>query len=255
VIRTLVFSVTLVCRTVGAVAELVWAALRRVPHRAGGVYDRIPRQWAAALLADAGVTVTTSGMEHVEGLGACVYCANHASFVDVGAVAAVLPGSLRFVGKRELFRIPVFGTGLRLTGQIPVDRTQHEAALGAFASAAAAVQAGLSVVVFVEGTRSPDGRLQAFKKGAFVMAIATQAPCVPVYVAGAWQLLPRGGLMPRPGAVEVRIGRPISTAGLVYEDRDRLRQECWEAMRALAEQENGERVRRSCSPFPVPRLR
>jgi 1-acyl-sn-glycerol-3-phosphate acyltransferase len=245
VIRTLVFSVTLVYRTVVAVAELVWAAVRRVPHRPGGVFDRIPRQWAGALLADAGVTVTTVGMEHAGALGPCVYCANHASFVDVGGVATVLPGSLRFVGKRELFRIPVFGTGLRLTGQIPVDRSQHEAALDAFASAAAAVQEGLSVVVFVEGTRSPDGRLQAFKKGAFVMAIATQAPCVPVYVAGAWELLPRGGLMPRPGAVEVRIGRPITTAGLVYEDRDRLRQECWEAMRGLAELNSEKRETRN----------
>lgn len=239
----------MVARTVAAVAELCWAAFRRVPHTEGGVFDRVPRDWARALLDDAGVTVAVVGQEQVEGLGPCVYCANHASFVDVGAVAATLPGSLRFVAKRELFRIPVFGTGLRLTGQIPIDRAQHEAALDAFDSAARAVRGGLSAVIFVEGTRSRDGQLQPFKKGAFVMAIATQAPCVPVYVAGAWALLPRGGLVPSPGHVEVRIGRPIPTAGLAYEDRDSLRQACWAAMHDLArEADHG-------SPIPIPRLR
>lgn len=235
-IRSAVFIGKLVVRTVGAVAELAWAALRRVPHEPGGVYDRVPRAWTRTLLRDAGVTVHTVGLEHVEGLGPCVYCANHASFVDVGAVNTVLPGSLRFVGKREIFRIPIFGLGLRLTGQIPVDRAHREAALDAFDNAAAAVRSGLSAVVFVEGTRSRDGRLQPFKKGAFVMAIATQAPCVPVYVAGAWELLPRGGLVPRPGEVEVRIGRPIPTAGLTYDDRDRLREACFQAMQSLADQ-------------------
>jgi 1-acyl-sn-glycerol-3-phosphate acyltransferase len=241
VIRALVFLTRLVARTISAVAQLAWAALRGNLTAPGGARDRIPRWWAGRALEDAGVTVTVRGMERIEGLGPCVYCCNHASFVDVGAVAITLPGQLRFVAKRELFRIPFFGAGLRLTGQIPVDRQRHDAALDAFESAAAAVRSGLSAVVFVEGTRSRDGHLQPFKKGAFVMAIATQAPCVPVYVAGAWDLLPRGGLIPRPGTVQVRIGAPVPTAGLAYQDRDRLRQQCWEAMARLATGENGER--------------
>jgi len=234
VIRHARFILLLVGRTIGAVASLAWAAVRRVPPEPGGVQDRVPRAWARALLHDAGISVRVTGQDHVAGNGPWVYCANHASFVDVGAVAATLPGSLRFVAKRELFRIPVFGMGLRLTGQIPVHRAHHEVALEAFAAAATAVRSGLSAVVFAEGTRSRDGTLQPFKKGAFVMAIATQAPCVPVYVAGAWSLLPRGGLVPRAGTVEVRIGQPIPTAGLTYDDRDRLREQCFHAMEALA---------------------
>ena len=93
---------------------------------------------------------------------------------------------------------------------------------------------GVSAAVFVEGTRSRDGSLQPFKKGAFVLAISLQVPCVPVYIAGARALMPRGGFVPRPGTVEVRIGEPIPTTGLTYEDRDALRDRCWQAMSALA---------------------
>ena len=174
------------------------------------------------------------GREHLEGVGSCVFCANHASVVDPGALIEAIPRSVRFVGKRSLFRIPVFGTALRITGQIPIDRSDHDAAVGAFAEAGQVLRDGVSAAIFVEGTRSRDGALQPFKKGAFVLAIGLQAPCVPVYIAGAHALMPRGGFVPRPGTIEVRIGAPIPTLGLAYDDRDALRDRCWHAMNALA---------------------
>ena len=232
--RSLGFVAGLAGRTLWSTVRLVLAWLRGVPAGPGSIYEQIPRQWARDLLRSAQIQVRVRGLEHLHGTGTRVYCANHSSFVDPGALIDAVPGSVRFVAKRSLFHVPIFGTALRITGQIPVDRTNREAAVDAFSDAARVLRDGVSAAVFVEGTRSRDGSLQPFKKGAFVLAIRLQAPCVPVYIAGARALMPRGGFVPRPGTVEVRIGRPISTTGLVYEDRDALRERCWQDMIALA---------------------
>jgi 1-acyl-sn-glycerol-3-phosphate acyltransferase len=233
VIRTLRYLLALVADTVTGTARMVAAMLRGEPSAPGGAYDQVPREWARRLLAAAGIEVRTTGLEHVAGLGPCVYVANHLSFVDVWAVLVALPGSLRFVGKRELFRIPVFGTALRVSGQIPIDRQDRRAAVASFEAAGRLLGAGHSAVVFPEGTRSLDGSLHRLKKGAFVMAISTQRPVVPVVVAGTFGLLPRGGIVPRAGQVQVRIGAPIVTTGLTYDDRDALVARASEAMAGL----------------------
>jgi len=233
-IRSVVFVAGLVGRTIWSTCRLVFAWARRVPAGPGSIYEAIPREWARDLLQSAEVEVRVKGREHLDGVGTCVYCANHSSFVDPGALIGAVPGSVRFVAKRSLFHVPVFGTALRITGQIPVDRTNRDAAVDSFVEAGRILQDGVSAAIFVEGTRSRDGSLQPFKKGAFVLAISLQVPCVPVYIAGARALMPRGGFVPRPGTVEVRIGSPIPTAGLTYEDRDALRERCWQAMSTLA---------------------
>lgn len=233
-IRSLVFVAGLAGRTIWSTARLVFAWARGVPEGPGSIYEVIPREWARDLLRSADIEVKVRGREHLDGVGTCVYCANHTSFVDPGALIDAVPGSVRFVAKRSLFHVPVFGTALRITGQIPVDRGNRDAAVGSFAEAERVLRHGASAAIFVEGTRSRDGSLQPFKKGAFVLAIGLQAPCVPVYIAGARALMPRGGFVPRPGTVEVRIGAPIATAGMSYEDRDVLRERCWQAMSALA---------------------
>ena len=233
-IRSLLFNVGLVGRTVAGWARLVFARFRGVPPGPGSVYEDVPRAWVRGLLKSAGIKVLVRGREHVKGLGTCVYCANHVSAVDPGALLEALPGSVRFAAKRSLFHVPVFGTALTLTGQIPVDRSNRDAAMDAFGEARRILQGGVSAAIFVEGTRSRDGTMQPFKKGAFVLAIELQVPCVPVYLAGTRALMRPGELAPRPGTVEVRIGKPIPTTGLAYEDRDALRERCWQAMNALA---------------------
>lgn len=233
-IRSLAFVAGLAGRTIWATCRLVFAWIRRAPAGPGSIYETIPREWARDLLRSAGIDVRVKGREHLDGVGTCIYCANHTSFVDPGALIEAVPGSVRFVAKRSLFRVPVFGTALRLTGQIPVDRADRDAAVDSFSEAGRILREGVSAAVFVEGTRSRDGSLQSFKKGAFVLAISLQVPCVPVYIVGARALMPRGGFVPRPGAVEVRIGLPIPTAGLTYEDRDALKRRCWQAMSVLA---------------------
>ena len=233
------YLLALLGRTVSGTARLVVAVLRREPAGPGSAFDRVPREWSRRLLAAARIEVGTRGLEHLEGLGPCVYAANHVSFVDIWALEVALPGSVRFVAKEALFRIPIFGTALRISGQIPIDRGDRAQAIDAFSHAAEALRAGRSAIVFPEGTRSRDGRLQPFKKGAFVLAIRTQQPLVPVYVAGTLGLMPKGWIVPRSGRVEVRIGPPIPTAGLGYDDREALLHCCDAAMRALASHVDG----------------
>jgi 1-acyl-sn-glycerol-3-phosphate acyltransferase len=239
VTRTLRYLVTLTVGTIAGTARLVAAVARGEPSRPGGTYDEVPRTWSALLLDVCGIRLHVSGLEHVRSLGSCIYVANHLSFVDVWVLLVALPGSLRFVAKRELFRIPVFGTALRTSGQIRLDRQNRRAAVDAFAEAGQLLRQGHSAVVFPEGTRSLDGSLQPLKKGAFVLAIATQHPVVPVVVRGTFRILPKGGIVPRAGRVEVRIGAPIPTEGLAYEDRDALVARAAQAMTVLLDSVDG----------------
>jgi len=137
-IRSFIFTAGLVTRTVWSTLRLVFARLRGVPAGPGSIYEQVPRQWARDLLESAQIEVRVRGREHLDGVDTCVYCANHSSFVDPGALITAVPGSVRFIGKRSLFRIPFFGTALRITGQIPIDRTNRDAAMDSFAEAATA---------------------------------------------------------------------------------------------------------------------
>jgi 1-acyl-sn-glycerol-3-phosphate acyltransferase len=233
-IRSLWFALQVIGRTIGGSARLLAAAATGATMGPDSAFERVPRQWVHALLGDAGIAVRVEGRDHVQGLGTCVYCANHVSLIDPGALLEAIPGRVRFVAKRSLFHVPVFGTALRLTGQIPVDRTDRESAKESLVEAGTILRDGVAAAIFVEGTRSRDGALQPFKKGAFVLAIGLQAPCVPVYIAGSRDLMPHGAFVIRPGTVTVRFGAPIPTTGLDYDDRDRLRDRCHEAIEALA---------------------
>lgn len=211
----------LFCLTVWHALKVTVAALAGVRDRPGGFYDRELRTWARRLLEVTGLPVEVRGLDRLPP-GACVYAANHASFVDIWVMVARLPGSVRFVAKRELYRIPIFGWALRATRQIPMDRRDREAAARSYQSAADVVRAGRSVIVFVEGTRSRDGRLSEFKKGGFVLAIQAGVPLVPVYLRGTHAAMPRGGLWLRRRPVALVVGEPISTTGLTYDDRGAL---------------------------------
>ena len=203
-------------------ARIVLVAGRGERYVPGGRFDQMPREYARDLLRINRVVVRVEGLERLEGAGACVYVANHQSWLDILAVLDVLPGSLRFVAKKELGRVPLFGRALRASGHIEIDRRNLDSAVGAYQAAAEAIRGGLSAIVFAEGTRSRDGRLMAFKKGPFVLAIVAQVPIVPVAILGSHAALPKGSVRPRPVPITVRVGAPIPTAGLGYDDRDPL---------------------------------
>ncbi len=212
--------------TVFHAVRVALAALAGVPDRVGGIYDRAPRAWARQLIRWTRLPVETRGLERLDPAQPYVYAANHASFLDTWLLVAFLPGSVRFIVKRELLRVPFFGPGLRLTGQIALERGDKESAAQAYEAGFRRLAEGRSLIVFVEGTRSRTGRLGEFKKDAFVLAIGAGVPLVPVYLSRTHRALPSGSLWLRRRPVGLIVGEPIPTAGLVPEDRERLQERC-----------------------------
>lgn len=216
-------------------AKAVFAALLGVRQRPGGVYDRTAYDWATRLLAATRISLAVEGGERLRPDRSCVYIANHVSFVDIWALLATLPGTVRFVFKKELMRVPLFGTAIRRAGHIRIDRQNRAAAFAAYEEAAADIRHGTSAIVFAEGTRSRDGRLLPFKKGPFVLAIAAQVPVVPVLVEGGYALMRRGSLYPKRGTIRIVIGEEIPTQGLGYDHREALADQTRDALLALRE--------------------
>lgn len=167
-----------------------------------------------------GVEVTVRGIEHLAAGGPFIFTPNHQSHLDILTLLGFLPGRTRFAAKRELWRHPVVGGVLDTLDMVPIDRDDPGVAIAALQRTDGS--AG-SLVVFPEGTRSRDGRLREFKKGAFVLAIRTGLPVVPVVCRGTRRLMPRGSrLTVVPGPVEIVVEAPIATTGLGYEDREAL---------------------------------
>lgn len=232
-IRALRFLVSVTALTVWYGGRVFANAWRGVRHRPGGVYDEICRTWGVKMMRWNRLHATVQGLEHLQPGQPYVYVANHVSFVDIWVLLEHLPGSIRFVYKKELGGIPLFGPAVRASGHIAIDRQNRASAFSAYDVAAGDVRAGTSAMVFAEGTRSRDGRLVPFKKGPFVLAIAAQVPVVPVAVIGAFESLPKGSIAPRQVPITIRIGTPIPTAGLTYEDRDAVSSHCRRELEAL----------------------
>lgn len=220
--RQIRYLIVLFVLTVYYGMKCIIAAYLRVPNRVGGVYDQAGRRWARGLLWSAGVKVATVGLERVPRDRPVVYVSNHQSFFDILALAATVPGMMRFVAKREMARIPILGPAMKAAGQIFIDRQNRAKAFEAYEEAAEAVRAGMNAVVFAEGTRSRTGELQPFKKGPFVFAIASRVPVVPVYCAGTFDILRKGSIWVRPHPITLYFGELILTEGMTYEDRETL---------------------------------
>jgi 1-acyl-sn-glycerol-3-phosphate acyltransferase len=138
---------------------------------------------------------------------------NHASHVDSLALAVSIPHPLHWVFKKELSKIPVFGWVLMSLGQIMVDRRNAAQSRTALLNAAGALAGNNSILIYVEGTRSKDGKLQSLKKGGFHIALQSGLPIVPVRISGSHDIVAPGSLRVRPGRVVVELFEPIPTAG------------------------------------------
>jgi len=179
--------------------------------------------WAPQVLWLGGVRLTVKGLENTDRAQSYIVVANHASQIDIPLMFAALPFPIRFLAKRSLFYIPVFGWSLALARFIPVDRGSSRKARRSIDRAARRVARGRSLVVFPEGTRSVDGALQRFKSGAFVMGVKSGVPILPLAIRGSFAVVPKSTLAVAPGPVEIVIGRPIATDGLSMEDKEPLR--------------------------------
>ena len=208
---------------------LAAAAVRGRSDRFAWLFDGAPRWWARSLIAAAGVRVRLHGHVPSEATEARIYVSNHVSWFDILALIEALH-RFSFIAKAELFKVPLFGPAARAAGTIPIERENRKAAFESYRVAGEMMRAGRNVIVFPEGTRGADYRLRPFKKGPFVLAIASGAPIVPTIVHGTIEVNPRGSLRARPGDVDVHFLEPVPTAGLGYNDRDRLATLVWQRM-------------------------
>ena len=236
-LRTVWFFVVMVASTIWYGTSVLVAGLMGVPRRDGGVYDRAAKRWARNALWAAGIPYRVVGVDHVPLGGPFVVASNHQSWFDIFLLAAVLPGSLRFVAKKELASVPLLGRAMRQAGHVFIDRQHRQAAFGAYDEAAAAIQAGISAVVFPEGTRSRTGELRPFKSGAFKLAIETKTPVVPLAITGTREALPRGSWVFRHRVHgTLTILPPVDTATLQVSDTNALTQDVFRSIQRIVTQ-------------------
>jgi 1-acyl-sn-glycerol-3-phosphate acyltransferase len=191
--------------------------------------------WASSMLRAAGVRTAASGLEKLPA-GNFVLTVNHQSHFDALVLFKHIHRHMRFVAKAELARIPIFGTALRRAGNIFVDRSGGARDKHKLNDAVERVRNNTSIVFFAEGTRSEDGVLRPFKKGAAIFAIDAQVPMVPAAIAGTHEILPKGTIAVRPRPAALVVADPIETAGRTHDDREALTEQAHAAVeKALAE--------------------
>lgn len=182
----------------------------------------LARIWAKIILVLSGTRVEVIGAENVLLGKPQIFMSNHQSDFDIFIVLGFIPGQFRWIAKKELFKIPVFGSAMRNAGYIEIDRQNHESALKSLDIAAQKIREGKSVMTFPEGTRSRDGIIKPFKQGMFHLAIKAGVPIVPVSIVGAGAIMRKRSLRINPGKVTMIIDKPIDVTGYTIEDRAQL---------------------------------
>ena len=215
-LRSLLFYITLFLATVLCSIAAICAAL---VSRGGNGSHLVGRLWSRIMLFASGVKVQVEGLDNINPQESYVFAANHQSQFDIFTILGHLPTQFRWLAKKELFRIPILGAAMKSAGYIPIDRNNRKEAFKSIDLAANRVREGTSVVIFPEGTRSLDGKLQPFKKGGFHLAIKSRRPIVPVSISGAFSILPKKGLRVRPQLVKVYVGEPVPTEGVTPQNR------------------------------------
>jgi 1-acyl-sn-glycerol-3-phosphate acyltransferase len=184
--------------------------------------QRYPRQWARLFCLIAGVRVTIEGADKLQPQTGYIYCANHLSQFDIFSFQGYFPLSFRWLAKEELFKVPFLGRAMTNAGAIAINRSHGREAVKSLQQAAERIKAGTSILIFPEGTRSPDGMLQPFKGGAMLLAIKAGVPIVPVAFVGSYAVLPKGAFFPRPGTITIKVGDPVSVSGSSNKDKQAL---------------------------------
>jgi 1-acyl-sn-glycerol-3-phosphate acyltransferase len=194
------------------------------------------RVWSPVALAILGGRLEVKAEVEPDWDADLLFASNHQSLADVPILFRALQSPLRFLAKKELFHLPVVGWYLRSNGMIPVDRRNRRAATQSLLALDRHALGGTGIVAFPEGTRARDGKVGAFKRGAFLLAIQTGRPIVPVAIEGSHRLVGRSGLTSRPARVRVRIGAPIPVAGLEPTSAHALAERVERAVRSLHEE-------------------
>ena len=191
--------------------------------RSGRPIDVLGRIWSRWIVWVCGIELEVVGLDRLRPGQSYVLISNHLSNFDIWCTLGSMPFTTRFVAKKELLRLPVFGQALAMSDHIVIDRQDPHAAIDKINAAAARTPEGIGILFYAEGTRSRDGKVHDFKKGGASLALRAGLPMVPVSVSGTRKFLPRGCAVIRPGGkVRIVLAEPIPTAGLPFEARDAL---------------------------------
>jgi 1-acyl-sn-glycerol-3-phosphate acyltransferase len=193
--------------------------------------------WGRVILWACGVKVRVKGLENVNPRVPHIYMTNHQSYFDIFTLLASLPVDFKFILKQELMKIPIFSFAVRRAGYISIDRDDPRKALKSMTQAAERIRSGSSVLVFPEGTRSRNGRLQEFKRGGFHLALKAGVEVVPVGIINTHRIAPKGSLRITPGTVSMNIGAPICVKNYTKREMDQLIGDVWHTISKLIEQE------------------
>ncbi len=192
-----------------------------------GVFDRggrllhwFSRAWSWLIMKTVFSPVKVTGLDKIDASKAHVYAVNHASAIDIPVLYVYLPFQFRIVFKKELLIYPVVGWHLKRSGQICIDQQNPANSIGSIRSALKGLKAGLPLVIFPEGGRTPDGEIKPFLPGAFFLAIKAQVDIVPIALVGTYELLPMDTFHVKCRPLEMRVGEPISTVGMTMKDTE-----------------------------------
>jgi 1-acyl-sn-glycerol-3-phosphate acyltransferase len=190
--------------------------------RAGRQQHLVARAWAGVMLRCALSPVRIVGAEKLRNYPVAVYASNHLSYMDTPALFAKLPFQFRIMAKQSLWKVPFVGWYLKHSGQVPIDIGNSRSAIAGLLRGVAALKAGMPLVLFPEGSRSPDGHMQAAHSGCAFMALRAGVPLVPLALIGTYELLPIHVYSLRPRPLMIIVGDPIPTDGLTTRDADAL---------------------------------
>jgi len=210
------------CIVVATLILGVFALITYPFDRRGRVGHCYAKLWGKLALLANGVKVKTEGMEQLDGKGPYIFMSNHQGNYDIFALLGHLTYQFKWLAKKELFSVPFLGWTMAAVGYISIDRGGTRDTVGAMNEAAGRIRDGMSVVIFPEGSRSPDGLIQPFKKGGFTLAIKSKVPIVPIAISGSRDIVPKGKLAVSPGEIRILIGHPIETENCALKDREWL---------------------------------
>lgn len=233
--RALLAYPMMVLMTILFVIPISIMTLFRIPIAPNSVVGRGGHWWSKAVLWVSGVKVVVRNPQYISRTESRVYVSNHVSWYEIFALSTVID-RYRFVAKKEIQRVPLFGRAAGAVAAIYIARQNRKAAFASYEQAAKQIRDGLNVAVYPEGTRGRSYELRPFKKGPFVLAIAAQVPIVPLIAWGSKEVQAKGEIAIHAGTIELTFLEPVETKGLTYEDRDALVETVWHRIAdALAE--------------------
>jgi len=219
-LHSVIFATLLVMITViGAIVVMLVGLF----HPYSSINQWVMKTWSKLVLFFAGVKVDVQGLEHIAPGNSYIIVGNHQSHFDIPVVVGYLPLKMTIISKKELFKIPFFGWGMKAAGVLKVDRSNRHQAIATLKEAERILKENqISLLAFPEGTRSRDGKIHRFKKGPFMVALQTGLPVLPVTIVGAYEILPPKTLNLHPGRVKMIVHPPVDSMQYNLDTRDQF---------------------------------